>query len=154
MSKQYYEEIDFSEATGDADFGVFVGDPRNKCKRMWLRPVTLPSTGWVSLEDRKPTVEDGNAYGSVLVLHEDGHMGLQTWTHVGTGYPERVTANTAIAWFSLSRLPKFAPKVPTFGEWLNSHSDVSVYDFKLGETFSKWITEKHAEYSAKFGGSK
>lgn len=65
--RKYYEEIDAKKYKHD-DL-CFIGKDRIA---HYIRPVELPATGWVSLKDRKPTVEDANKVGVIWVRHEDG----------------------------------------------------------------------------------
>jgi hypothetical protein len=143
---EYYQAVSFEDATGKDDFGVFVGDPRRKAERMWLRPVTLPVSGWVSLEDRKPTAEDADEYGQILLrIKGCARTVMESWYYDAT-FPEAATHFQPIA--------KFAPKVPSFGEWLMQQQDHREYTNGNKGFRIEWLTKKHAEYQQKYGEKK
>lgn len=70
--RKYYEEIDAVKCKHD-DL-CFIGKDRIA---HYIRPVELPATGWVSLKDRKPTVEDADEHGFVNVRYNDGLLRIK-----------------------------------------------------------------------------
>jgi len=132
MSK-YYQRADLHGQESPGDIIVSKG-----LLNIRLRPVTL---GWVSLEDRKPTAEDADN-GWLLVKVANLVCAQQVKL-------ENISKTPLATHFH--PIAKFAPEVPTFGEWLCALPD---YYTSHSEAKVKWMNERLAEYSAKFGGAK
>ena len=132
--KQYYEVID------SLDYGHTVEDIRSVTQAgdtIYLRPI--PSPGWVRLEDRKPTAEDADEKGYVMIRDKNGAFGY-----------ENIQGNALVRapYTHFHPIAKFVPAVPTFGEWLCALPDYYTSHF---ESKVKWMNERLAEYQSKWG---
>jgi len=126
---KYYRQLEPNEITQQEDAinaGIDmvpltdVGHPARKYGCIVFRPVSF---GWVSLAERKPTVEDENNKGWLYV--RDKH-GVEHFLHI-----DNFEKYTAITHFH--PIAKFAPEKK---------------ELPMSEIADEWITEKHAEYAA------
>jgi hypothetical protein len=127
--KQYYEKISDVSLWKDGDYRI---------DGYTFRPI--PSPGWASLEDRKPTVEDADENGNVLSIDRSDNRKLSYWVDVAQ-----------LRHFThFLPIPKFVPSVPTFGEWYIKQTGPGFGGATTAERVA-WMDKMLAEYQSKWG---